>query len=451
MTVAEVETASRLDSGAQRIPRPMSTRERRRRFVRTTPGRWQAMTAVLLVALVGYAVVALTVVGSRQHLVQQLTTQTATALDDSAKLYASLSDADETASRAALSPSGEPIALRRQYEQDLHEVARLLARLSAGGTDLASGHEALATVGDELPDYSGLVETARADNRQGSTLSGTAYQRAASTRMRTTLLPAVRDLYLSEADELMVGLRTGSSMLGVVAVVAAGLLLLYLLVLLQRNVGRVTNRRVNPGLLGATVVVLLGAVAVSLLLVRQQDSLDDARTSGGGPLVLLSTSRILALQSQADENLALQARGGGDRYNQDFDAIRAALIGDAVIPGGLLSAASPGSDRSASSSLGSVPELFEQYEWMHAIVLSAETQGDYTRATQRALDREVPAFENLNTALVRRIAAARDLTGRRLDDAAAALRWAPVVVALSAVVSVGLVLVGMRRRIGEYR
>ena len=88
---------------------------------------------------------------------------------------------------------------------------------------------------------------------------------------------------------------------------------------------------------------------------------------------------------------------------------------------------------------------------MHAIVLDAETQGDYPLATQRALNREVPAFENLNTALVRRIAAARDLTGRRLDDATAALRWAPVVVVLSAVVSVGLVLVGMRRRIGEYR
>ena len=107
MAVAEVETARQLNPGALRISRPLSTREGRRRLLRTTPGRWQAMTVVLLLALVGSAAVALTVVGSRQRLVQQLTTQTTTALDDSAKLYASLSDADETASRAALEcPAG---------------------------------------------------------------------------------------------------------------------------------------------------------------------------------------------------------------------------------------------------------------------------------------------------------------------------------------------------------
>ena len=88
---------------------------------------------------------------------------------------------------------------------------------------------------------------------------------------------------------------------------------------------------------------------------------------------------------------------------------------------------------------------------MHGFVLAAETQGDYNTATTLALESEVPAFERLNAALDERITAARDLTNRRLHDATVALRWAPVAVVLPAVVSVGLVLAGMRRRIGEYR
>ena len=42
---------------------------------------------------------------------------------------------------------------------------------------------------------------------------------------------------------------------------------------------------------------------------------------GSDSVQVLSAARILALRAQADESLALVARGGGDQYLTDFDAV----------------------------------------------------------------------------------------------------------------------------------
>ena len=93
--------------------------------------------------------------------------------------------------------------------------ARRATRLSAltreAGTS-ATVPGALNTIADQLPIYSGLVESARANSRQGFPI-GAAYLRAAVIAVDVTMLPAADRLYTSEAQRLNDDYRTGSSRL----------------------------------------------------------------------------------------------------------------------------------------------------------------------------------------------------------------------------------------------
>ena len=78
----------------------------------------------------------------------------------------------------------------------------------------------------ELPVYTGLVETARADNRLGLPV-GAAYLAEASQLMRSRLLPAADALYRQENARLaaVYGQATGLPVLGVVVALIAAVVL----------------------------------------------------------------------------------------------------------------------------------------------------------------------------------------------------------------------------------
>ena len=79
-------------------------------------------------------------------------------------LYRSMSDADATAASAFLSTGAEPPALRTRYLNDIDAAGAALVNASAG--DVAD-RDALRQIATGLPIYTGLVETARADNHLG--------------------------------------------------------------------------------------------------------------------------------------------------------------------------------------------------------------------------------------------------------------------------------------------
>src|SRR5689334_4278244 len=83
------------------------------------------------------------------------------------ELYRSLSDADATASSAFLSGGIEPAGARTQYAADIAKAGSALAMAasSTGGSRLDGSP--LVRLTTQLPVYTGLVETARANNRQG--------------------------------------------------------------------------------------------------------------------------------------------------------------------------------------------------------------------------------------------------------------------------------------------
>ena len=116
-------------------------------------------------------------------------------------LYATLADADATAAATFLAGGLESPARRQRYLSDVRRASLQLTALSQRVQDSPQAARAIAAIAASLPVYSGLVETARANNRQGFPV-GAAYLRDASDLMRGRILAAAGDLYRLEARRL---------------------------------------------------------------------------------------------------------------------------------------------------------------------------------------------------------------------------------------------------------
>jgi len=165
---------------------------------------------------------------------------------------------------------------------------------------------AVAATGAELPVYSGLIETARANNRQGFPV-GAAYLREASDLMRARILPAAGRLYAAEAQRLGDNQRTSTSTGGLVAVLIACVAALIVIVGAQVFLARRTHRIFNVLLVVATVVLVGLATWIMIALTSAQDSLARAQRDGSDAVQVLSAARILWLRAQARRRLARRA------------------------------------------------------------------------------------------------------------------------------------------------
>jgi hypothetical protein len=116
-------------------------------------------------------------------------------------LYRSLADADATVAAGYLSGGVEPNALLTRYQRDLHTAT---ANLTQAGTQTEGEvltEKPIADITTQLPNYTGLVERARANNRQGFPV-GVAYLRRASELMRSSILPEAAELQQRQAARL---------------------------------------------------------------------------------------------------------------------------------------------------------------------------------------------------------------------------------------------------------
>src|SRR5262249_34939690 len=124
-------------------------------------------------------------------------------------LYAALSDADATAASTFLAAGDELPARRQRYVAALRKASLEVSALGRRAGDNPQAARAVATIAAALPVYSGLVETARANDRQGFPV-GAAYLRQASERMRAEILPAAGSLYALAARRLAADQRTAT-------------------------------------------------------------------------------------------------------------------------------------------------------------------------------------------------------------------------------------------------
>ena len=219
--------------------------------------------------------------------------------------------ADANATNTFLVGGLESPERRAAYDAALSDVADLVARAAqAQPADAA----ALSALNAHVLDYAGLVEAARANNRQGLPV-GAQYLREASNGLRSDALPIADALVEANTARATAALTTGWGW--VLPVLALGATAVFVVV--QVRVARQFRRRVNAGLLTATLVLLalslVSLVALALLTgsvgVARGDFVD-VRDAG--------TARVQANLAKSSESLTLVARGSGQAYEDSWQA-----------------------------------------------------------------------------------------------------------------------------------
>ena len=408
----------------------------------TTPGRLRLASLAILLIIIPLWVVAAGALGARRHAARAAGLETEPLLVGAQGIYASLADADATAANTFLTGGLEPVARHQRYVADLKAATDQLAVVARQVGSSAAAQQDVTVVTNQLPVYAGLVEAARANNRQDLPV-GAAYLREASALMRDQVLPATDRLYQIEANRLDHSYQSGASPLDVIGVIIGGAGLLAALILIQVYLARRTNRVLNvPLLVGSVLVIALGVWLVDAFVIEQHD-LHRAQVQGSDSVQVLSQARILALRSQGDESLALVARGSGDQYQGDFDKVIAEL-GGTNGSGGLIGEA--GQIAGVSED-----EHLRAYLAVHTSVHDLSQAGKFDQAVKVATTSEVAAFDVFNTGLTQDIRNSQDSFTHHAASARHDLRNLTIGIAVLLVGAGLLAIFGLQQRINEYR
>jgi hypothetical protein len=414
-----------------------------------TPAALKISAILLAVTSVALALVGLRAAQLRQRAEDGVTSAAAPTLTGAGDLYVALADAEAAASTAFLRAAAEPPALRNRYLDDVDTASEHLVELAARPGLSDEARASIATIAKELPVYTGLIETARSNNRQDFSVGAT-YLKESSALMRDEILPAATRLYEDGARDLYARYADGTSSSQPVAVLVAAALVLAVLLAAQLVLIRRSRRLLNVGLAVATLVLLATTVWAASAFNAQRQAMLRSQRHGSDQLLVLSTARILALRSLNDENLDLSARGTEPIHMQDFEAVTQRLRG-ADGAGGLFA-----TSREIASRVGDEHRI-DDLSALHDRFLDAHqgvrdlVEVDAAEAVKVAVNDEADAAQALDAGFATEIGRARDALDAGADDARHAARPVGLALAILAVVVAGCALWGLDRRLREYR
>jgi hypothetical protein len=403
-----------------------------RRLARTTPG----VVVMIAVGVAACCVIAGLVCGGQldgriaEH--NAVLDRSEPLAYSAQKLYAALSAADAAAASAFLSGGIETAAMRARYKQALADATSALADVTAGTTG-AEARTAVADMSAKLAAYTGLVETARANDRQGFVI-GSAYLREASTLMQTALLPGAEKIYSGDLatlndDQRAVGTvpTIGLVLLGLaLAAIAVGSVILF----------RRTNRQFNLGLIvtAAAVLLVIGWIVVATRLAA--GNIEHSQTEGTARFGQLAKARILTQQARTDETLQLIERG-------DITTREKSFTGHMDEVAALLGTGPPAAADAVAKWTASHRKQVEAYEG-----------GDYPAAVAQAIGPDPNAsaaqFAAVEASLRNEIEQTRATLRDRVSAAGARLAWSPTGTLVLMVVGAVVAVVGLWPRLKEF-
>jgi hypothetical protein len=415
----------------------------------TAPARLRLLLIALVALSVAWGVVAAWTVAQHASAASRVAATSEPLSVDAQRVYSALSDADATAAAAFLSGGLEPLAARQRYAADIARAATSLAA-ATGTAGQVPAKERLTVLAQDLPVYTGLVDTARADNRLGLPV-GAAYLRQASGLMRTTMLPAAQAVYV-QANAQLAADDDGAAALPFIAV-AVVILVGAALIWAQRWLTRHSHRVLNRGLVLASLAGLVSVVWLIAALTSARIQVLSARDHGSAPVEALARAEIAALQARDDESLTLIDRAGDDSFQRDFVSVQRRL---GPGPGTLLTAAADaarGSDGAAAAAAAAAgaPAWYAA----HTQVRRLDNSGNYGRAVQLAIG-SAPSdsgtlFTRLDTSLTTAIGKDQAAFRATIQGGRSAFTGLEAgMIVLSLAMAAGCAW-GLAQRIAEYR
>ncbi|MDQ0952436.1 hypothetical protein QFZ24_006359 [Streptomyces phaeochromogenes] len=421
----------------------------------TEPGRLRIIGAVLALLVVAFGAVTAWQMTDRSAAADDVLHSSQPLSADAADIYRSLADANTAASSGFLAGGQETEESRERYEKDIRVAADKLVTAAANSEPGSTSEKTITKLNTMLPEYKGLVERARANNRQGFPLGG-AYLRYANSKMQVMLEDAER-LYTVENQRLRSDYDDATPYPWIA--IGAGVLAIGGLAWAQHRNYRRTNRVLNHGLVAATaastVVLLWLVVGHSVARAGLNDSYDNAVRS----LNTLNDARIASLKARGNENLTLVARGAEtrtvgaetvDAYDYDFEQ----QMKDLTVK---LAAAEDLADNSAGEKpVQAATANMKVWKERHKEARAEDTLGNY----QGALDKVIgtkdkkptgECFDKVDTALETAIGREETEFKQAAGDGRGAMNGLVVGAAVLAVLAAAGAVLGIGRRLSEYR
>lgn len=412
-------------------------------FLWTTPGRILALGVILATLGVLSAFATSTTIDHRQQALTTVLDHTEPLSFAAGQLYTTLSVADAAAATAFIA-GAEPRPVRQRYEQAITDAAVALTRASSGITDEPL-RELLGRINANLTVYTGLIETARTNNRAGNPV-GSSYLSEASSLMQETILPDAQRLYQETSS------RVDSETTASTRVPAPVILIVTATIVFgafaHRWLARRTRRRVNIGLVAGGLAIMIMVIWVGTALAISTATSRNAKDNAAESLKTITNLAITAQQARADETLSLIRRGDEDvrkqSYYQRIDTMQQQLAQYLERR-----------DSIDKTDLQNADQLLAKWRAADERINAYISVGNYQAATQVALgtgeDDSTPAFDKLEAALNDGIQESRDQLRRDINSARRVLSGATVggvVLSLGAAAAVAL---GLWPRMSEYR
>lgn len=412
-------------------------------FLWTTPGRILTIGVVLSALVIASAFATSTTINDRQQALTTVLNHTEPLAFAAGQLYTTLSVADAAAATAFIA-GAEPRDVRHRYEQAITDASVAVTRASSGLTD-EELVQLLGRVNAELSMYTGLVETARTNNRSGNPV-GSSYLSEASALMQTQILPSAQRLYEETSARVDAETSASTRIPGPVILVVLATLLFG--VFANRWLARRARRRINIGFVAGDLAVLIMLIWVGTALIISTADSRSAKDTAAESLKTITNLAITAQQARADETLSLIRRGDEEvrkqSYYQRIDMMQQQL-----------SEYLARDDAIDKTDLAEAEQLLKKWRAADDRINAYIGVGNYQAATQVALgtgeDDSTPAFNKLDEALSKGIEESRNQLRNDIINAHRVLSGATVGAAVLSVVAAIAVALGLWPRLSEYR
>lgn len=430
----------------------------------TEPGRLRIIGALLALLVVAFGSVTAWQMNDRAAAADDVLHGSQPLSSAAADIYSSLADANTAASSGFLAGGQETEKSREKYEQEIKEAADNLAIAASASEPGSESEKLVSELNALLPEYKGLVERARANNRLGYPLGG-AYLRYANDKMQNGMLLKAKKVYDNENERLRDDYADATSYPW--AAIGLGVVAIGGLVWAQRRNYRRTNRVLNHGLVAATAASTIVLLWLTAGHTMARSGLNDSYDNGVRSLTVLNDARIASLTARGNENLTLISRGAEteknakgdvvDKFDLQFDASMATLKQR------LADAENLADDDSGEKPLKAAGAGMKEWLDRHGSARAADDQGDYQCALDQVIGgKSTPACENGDKPtgecfeeVDRNLDIASEYEKNEFRLAARGGRDAmlglPVGAAVLAVLGAAGAVLGIGRRLSEYR
>jgi hypothetical protein len=233
------------------------------------------------------------------------------------QMFQSIGDADATITAAFLATSRPTLGPLQRYEADLATAHRDLSELQAAGGSPVT-RDALATLGAGLSAYSGYVGETTVGYATGYPLTGGSFLQVASEEAHLVLLPAANKVFTQENDALNAASSQATGLPTMLAAFVLALVTAYAFYRAQRWLTRRTNRVFSPGLVLASVLLVISVIWLAAGFLAARSDLDGGIAHGSGPAQSLALASIDVQQIMGDAVLNTISRSGSTSFQADF-------------------------------------------------------------------------------------------------------------------------------------